>query len=54
MVIRFGSSFGDEVLPDLAQALKLITTNLTVGVLVTVGVLQAEHGEQLVGGGSVN
>lgn len=47
-------SFRDEVLPDLAEALEFIAVDLSVLVGVTLRVLEAESGEDLVEGGGVN
>lgn len=47
-------SFGDEVLPDLAEALEFVAVDLSVLVGVALGVLEVESGEDLVDGGSVN
>lgn len=47
-------SFGDKVLPDLAQTLELITLDLSVVILVAIGILQAEDREELVGREVIN
>jgi hypothetical protein len=49
-----GVSFGDEVLADLAEAGKFTAVDLSVAVGIAVGILEAEDGEELVGGGVVD
>ena len=47
-------SFGDEVFPDLSQALELLSVNAAIVVGVAPGVLQPEDGEQLIGRSNIN
>lgn len=47
-------SFRDEVLPDLAQTLQLISVHIPITVLIASWILQSEDGEELVDGGSVD
>lgn len=54
MMDYVSGSFGDEVLPDLAEALEFVAVDLSVLVGVAVGVLEAESGEDLIDGGGVN
>lgn len=54
MMDYVSGSFGDEVLPDLAEALEFVAVDLSVLVGVALGVLEAESGEDLVDGGDVN
>lgn len=54
MMDYVSGSFRDEVLPDLAEALEFVAVDLSVLVGITLGVLEAESGEDLVDGGGVN
>ncbi len=47
-------SFRDEVLPDLAQTLQLISVHIPITVLIASWILQSEDGEELVDGGRVD